>query len=981
MRRLLAFAAAALAVGLCAPPAAAQFANADLAGTVTGADAVPLAGVLVTATHDATQLARSTQTAANGGYAINGLQPGRYTVSFVKEGFKTAEQTGIELRVGQEARLNVRLELETVAETISVTGRAPVVETTSKEVGGTFTAAEFEALPSQSRSALLFAALLPGVVGFPSTESTASDALFVNGQDDNNNSFNVDGVNNDDDVIGARAGAQARTPIEAIQEFQVLTTQFDAEFGRSVGGVLNAVTKSGGNDFHGSAFAFFQDSSLNEPNFFTERNDLEKPDAQYRSLGFTAGGPIVRGKAFFFVSYEDNLNEEGITGAFSTRPDLNFTTTENNDISNYLGRVDYRPVANHHVIARWLMEDSPQFNQVIGNVTLDGAREEDDVDSSWILSLDSVFGARAFNTARLSFTKEDVAFANPGFNGGGQSFDAQRNLAVSEAHPTFTGGGSVVAQARVNRSTQLDDTFSFFLPEWHGEHELRAGFQYSEREEEFSDFGVANGQFFNFTTDRAFNAADITTYPGAFTIRVLGGLSAEIPDNKTLGVFVQDDWRINDRLTLNLGVRYDEEDITDDENFAPRLGFAWDPLGQGRTVVRGGYGRFYSRFEMGFFQNFFLDSANLPVGFLIRVPDASVNQQLFFDLAQANGVTTLDQLRNLLVSLFEGGAVAPLNTQPTVDNPGRKQPYLDSISLGAEHELWPGISASIDLVHGENRDVLLLADLNPFSAARGGRPNISILNGQQVNMGSILTWVNAGENDYDAVQLALKKRYAGSWGGQISLTLAESEGNNFGGAAGTADAFFQRRTETGYNFDTGQVIGQPLDLGLDDPRARDVPVNWHRDLNLVVSGQYRVPHTGRRDGGGLIVSGVYRYMTGEPQTLFENTLRLDNGNRAPLPAGTYDATQPSGIAQNDTRFNGRLGGAEEPDFSRFDLSFRYDVPIAGDVEAQLVADVFNLFDEVNYDGLGGTVGGLGSFLTPQTAFNPREFQVGVRVEF
>ncbi|MGH7341453.1 MAG: TonB-dependent receptor plug domain-containing protein, partial [Candidatus Rokuibacteriota bacterium] len=721
-----------------------------------------------------------------------------------------------------------------------------------------------------------------------------SDALFVNGQDDNNNSFNVDGVNNDDDVIGARAGAQARTPIEAIQEFQVLTTQFDAEFGRSVGGVLNAVTKSGGNDFHGSAFAFFQDSSLNEPNFFTERNDLEKPDAQYRSLGLTAGGPIVRGKAFFFVSYEDNLNEEGITGAFSPRPDLNFTTTENNDIENYLGRIDYRPVPNHHLAVRYLLEESPQFNQVIGNVTLEGAREEDDTDSNWNLSLDSVFGARAFNTARLSFTKEDVAFANPGFNGGGQSFDAQRNLAVSEAHPTFTGGASTVAQARVNRSTQLDDTFSYFLPEWHGEHELRAGFQYSEREEEFSDFGFANGQFFQFSADRPFDANDITTYPGAFIIRVLGGLSAEIPDNKTFGAFVQDDWRINERLTLNLGVRYDEEDVTEDDNFAPRLGFAWDPLGEGRTVVRGGYGRFYNRFEMGFFQNFFLDAANLPQGFLLRVPDASVNPQLFFALAQANGVTTLDQLRDLLVQMFEGGAVAPLNTQPTVDHPDRRQPYLDSLSLGAEHELWPGISASIDLVHGENRDVLLLADLNPFSSSQGGRPNISILNGQRVTMGSILTWVNGGENDYDAVQLALRKRFAGRWGGQISLTLAESEGNNFGGLAGTADAYFQRRTETGYNFDTGQIIGQPLDLGLDDSRVRDVPVNWHRDVNVVVSGQYRVPHTGWRDGGGLVVSGIYRYLTGEPQTLFENTLRLDNGGRAPLPPGSYDATQPSG---------------------------------------------------------------------------------------
>ena len=123
--------------------------------------------------------------------------------------------------------------------------------------------------------------MAPGVIPSPSTESTASDTIFVNGQDDNNNAFNIDGANNDDDVIGARAGAQARTPMAAIQEFQVLTTQFDAEFGRTVGGVLNAVTKSGGNELSGSVFAFFQDSSLNEKNFFTERAGQAQPDDQF----------------------------------------------------------------------------------------------------------------------------------------------------------------------------------------------------------------------------------------------------------------------------------------------------------------------------------------------------------------------------------------------------------------------------------------------------------------------------------------------------------------------------------------------------------------------------------------------------------------------------------------------------------------------------------------------------------------------------
>lgn len=963
-----------------APPAFGQFANADLAGTVTDADGSALPGTTVTATSVATSLSRTTVTSGNGTYAINGLRPGHYDIVFQLEGFQTVERDDVELRVGQEARINAQLQVGAVDEEITVTSTARVVETTSKEIGGTLTTQEFESLPTQNRSALLFASLFPGVIPAPSTESTASDALFINGQDDNNNSFNFDGANNDDDVIGARAGSQARVPMEAIQEFQVLTTQFDAEFGRALGGVLNAITKSGGNRFAGSVFHYIQDAGYNEENFFVVRNNLQQPATEYRSSGFTLGGPLVRNKAFFYVSYEDNLNEEGVTQSFSNRPDLNFTTTENNDIDNTLAKIDYQPVRNHHLAARYLLETSPQFNQIIGNVTQEGSREEDDTDSSWVFSVDSVVNPRSFNIFRVSFTKEDVSFANPGFNTNGQSFEAQRNQSPSEAHPSFTDGASVVAQSRFNRSTQVDNTFSYFLPEWHGEHEVRVGFQYSDREEEFTDFGTLNGQFFNFETDQPFNPNDIGTYPGAFSIRVLGGLTAPIPNNETLGVFVQDDWRINERLTLNLGLRYDDEEITDDTNIAPRLGFAWDPLGEGRTVVRGGVGRFYNRFELGFFSGFFLDAVDLAQGFILRVPDSGQNQQFFFDQAQANGIQTLVGLRELLVGLFEGGAMAPLNTFPTVDHAGRSQGYLDSITIGAEHEFWRGVSAGIDLIHNENRDMPLLVDLNPFSTAQGGRPNISVLDGQPVDFGSITTWINAGENDYDAIQLSLQKR-TGRWNGRIALTLADSEGNNEGGGAGTGIAYFQRRTETGYDFDTGRIIGQPLDPGFDDPRGRDIPVNWHRDFNLSIAGQYRVPNTSWRENGGLTVAGLYRFMSGTPVTLLDNSDRLDNNNRAPLPPGSFDAGDDVGIANNDTGFDGKIGGAENPDFNRLDLSLRYLIPFSDRFELEVLGDIFNVFDTVNYASIGGTRDGLSDFLVPQGALNPREYQFGVKLRF
>ena len=964
-------------------PLAGQFANADLAGTVHGPDGAALPAVHVEVTNEASGLVRSTETAANGSYALHGLKPGTYTVAFSLDGFRTLERTGAELRVGQETRLDAALELGEVEEAITVAGEAPLVESSSKEIGGTLTSVEFQELPTQNRSFALFAALLPGVQPAPSTESTSSDTLFVNGQDDNNNSFSVDGADNDDDVIGARAGAQVRTPIEAIQEFQVLTTQFDAEFGRSLGGVLNAVTKSGGNQFRGSAFGYFQKSAWNEKDFFARRDGLPKPDSKFDSLGFTLGGPILRNKLHFFASYEDDSDQAGIVRSFVSRPELNFTTTEDNKIENVLGKVDYQITQGQLLSARWLREQSPQFNQIIGSTTtLEASREEADIDSNWVATLDSVFGSRVFNSGRISFTKEDVAFANPGFNGNGQDFAAQRNQSPSLSRPTVLEGASTVAQARVNTSKQADDTVSVFVPDWHGQHEWRAGFQYARRHEDFTDFGFLNGQF-GFDTDRPFDPNDIATYPTAFLLRVGGGLTAKIPDNTTVGAFVQDDWQVSPRLTLNLGLRWDHESVTHDStDYAPRFGFVWDPTGKGRSVVRGGFGRFYDRFEMGSFSAFFLDAVTITSGFLDRLPTAGADPQLFFDIAQANGITTLEGLRDFLAAMLESGAGPVLNTNPTVDNPDRRQPYADTASLGFEHDLGHGVAVGVDLVHTENHDTLLAVDLNPFSSSEGGRPNLSVVGGQTVPLGSITTWVNAGESRYNAIQLSASKRFGHRLGGRVSYTYADSSGDYGDAGAGTATAYFQTRTATGYDFDSGTILGGPLDLGLGDPRNDGQPVNWARRHNFVVSGRYLVPKTSWRDNGGLLFAWVYRVMSGDRFTVLTNE-RLDNGNRAPAQAGDYGATIPSDIARDHVHFDGRLFGAEQPSFQRLDLSMRYRVPVGGGRSFAVLADVFNATNRANFESSGGTILGTAGFLTPNGTFDPgaRQYQLGVRFDF
>ena len=977
-----------LGLVLTSGTAQAQFARAGVSGTVSDPNGEALPGVTVTARNEATGIGRSVATSLTGRYVFNGLAPGTYTLSFELQGFQAIERTGVTLRVGQEPSVNATLELGSVQETVVVTAESPLVEVTSKQVGGAVTTKEFQNLPSQNHSFVLFAALLPGVVGSPDTGSTSSDSLFINGQDDNNNSFNVDGTNNEDDVIGARAGAQVRTAIEAIQEFQILTNQFDAEFGRTTGGVLNAVTKSGGNEFHGVGFFYYQDSDLNDKNFFTARNNLVKPESTFKQQGATVGGPIVKNRAHFFFSFERTTDEEGITRNFDTRPELNFTTSEDNLARNWVARADVQVTKNNKAGVRYLREFSPQFNQIIGSrTTQEASREENDHDDTVVATLDSVLGDTMFNNFRFSFVREDVAFANPVFNAD-PSFETQRAASVSLDRPGVLEGNSTVASARVNNSFQFDDSFSWYLADVGGDHDFRFGEQYSARTEKTNNSSTANGQF-DFDTDRPFDPNDPTTFPVSFTFRAFGPSTVEgLTTNYTLGLFAQDDWQVTDNLTINLGVRWDWEEITEDnDNIGPRVGASWDPLGDGRTVVRGGWGRFYNRFQLGFFDAFVDDRATLDQGFFLRAPDAGSNQQLFVDFARANGITDLNTLRDALIGSLEAGAGSGFNPFPSVDNPDRKQDYADTFSIGAEHEFYPRFSIGADYVYTENKNLLVAVDLNPRDAS-AARPQMSILDGVVRNdFASITSFVNNEDDEVQTQSILLSANrewgdsIIGRFQGRVSYTYTDQEGNT------DARTFFgnrfQTRTESGFNFDTGEFIGEPLSLGLDTPANVDRPSPWIRDHNFVASGSYLVPGTSWGDNAGLMVSGVWRWMSGDRFTpiLLARTV---SGARQIAPAGTLTPNISSDIALDPINFNGLENGAENPSFKRLDLSLRYAVPVLQGwqpMRAWFFLDAFNVTNETNFTDVGSTFVETGGFLIPNEARIQREWQLGVKLEF
>ncbi|HET9265529.1 MAG TPA: TonB-dependent receptor [Vicinamibacterales bacterium] len=973
------------------PSVWAQQGTSEIRGRVIDSQDAVLPGVTVVVRNQDTGMFRETVSNPDGTYFVSGIVPGMYEITAELQGFRKYSRRDVRLEVGKTTTLDVPLQVGQLEEVVTVSAESPIVDVTSKEVGGSVSSRELVELPSVNRNFVGFVGLLPGVIPSISTESFGSDSITVNGQDPRNNNYMLDGANNNDDVIGQRAGTQARTPIEAVQEFQVITNQFDAEFGRTNGAIINAVTKQGTNAFRGSAFVFAQDASMTAKDFFAKKNNDEKPDTSQWQWGGTLGGPIMRDKAHFFASLERVTIDEGITVNIPARPEFNTTTTEATRVWNTVARFDHQVSANNTWGVRWLREYSPQFNQIIGDVTLAASREEEDTDQTVVGTWNTVLGNTRVNTVRVGWTQEDVSFANPCFNGNGR---IQANCLPTLNFASFTDQQSDVAQARVNDAFQIEDTLSWFLPGMKGDHDIKVGVQYQYSQSENDNQGNLNGTFNFGLSDAPFDPNNPSTYPERFSIRVPGA-SASFNKSKYFAAFAQDKWKLNNKLTLSLGLRYDLETIpidevdnplfadpgdypTDNNNFQPRIGVAYDV--DGESVVRGGYGRFYDKthFELigGIYTaRVFSDSFNR--NFPLNDFDPGPRNGTFpTDPFLVNGPVITDEMRAAIASQFPPGDTIRNTGAVSWDNPDRRMPYTDQITLGYERQLRRDVSVSVDYVHGFSRDLLISRQLNPnqretpvVAQSPLRRQGSAVLSQALADLraiygdsfanfsGSVTIPENAAELDYDAVLLALEKRFSNNYGVRVSYTYSNSRGNTTG--AGVPVSNFQ--------------VLDDLNLDLNEgPSAQNVPHNF------VVSGTLVVPRT-----GGLTVSGVARALSGSPFSLFNGTIDPDrNGIIAePLAAGTYSGTGEDAYTVED--YKSERNGAYGPGFFKLDLRVGYNVRLMGR-RLDLFAEIFNVTDRVNFANPSGNQAVPASFLILSgysTSTTPRTVQLGARFAF
>ena len=694
--------------------AQSQATTGNIEGRVVDPNGAAVPNVAVTATNQDTGLAKSVNTDDAGIYRITFLTPGKYRVTTDgAQGFTRADYGNVVVTVGGMTPLDVQLGLGSTTAMVDVSAAGQVVETTRTSVSSTINEKAIESLPVNGRNFLDFATLTPGVV----REPTRAGDLTVGGQKGTLNSLQVDGVDNNNTFFGQSFGRTGTRPPyqfseESVQEFQVNQNGFSAEFGRAGGAVINVVTKSGTNEWHGSVFEYFRDESLNSNTPILTARGAKRPKSQINQFGGTLGGPIKRDRAFFFFAYDGQRstvpNVVDAPSFFAQTPAIQAllgpklgTYNIGRDQNVFMVKGDLQLNSSNQLVLRFNQQNfTGNNNESNGSL---GVEEH---------SGNSVAKTTTFSGS-LTSTLTNSIVNEMRFQFGRDQEPGEANNALPEARIQTGGGFLLIGRNNFSRRETTIKRFQFIdnVSYTRAAHNFKFGADLNF-DRIFNFFpGLFSGQYtFNPTTAPSPVANGYqnfaSNFPSSFVQNFAGAntTGAEThPDMNEYGFFVQDDWRVKPNFTLNLGLRYDRQDVADpsvrnpsaalaaagidtttpvrdNNNFGPRFGFSWGI--DEKTVIRGGYGIFFGRTPA-----IMVGTAHSQNG--IQVTGITINDN---PATAANEVNALITYPNIFTTPPAVGALTPSLYLFARDY---AQPYVQQGRLGFERELMRNTSLSI----------------------------------------------------------------------------------------------------------------------------------------------------------------------------------------------------------------------------------------------------------------------------------------------
>jgi outer membrane receptor protein involved in Fe transport len=1005
--------------GICVGSALAQTSNTGtLTGVVKDEKGAVVPGATVKLINLGTNAERTATTSGDGVYEISQLVPGTYRLEVQATGFSKSVVDSVVVNVLQRTTINPELKVGGIGETVNVSAdAAALVETTKTDVGGVIDQRRLENLPVNGRSFASLAILIPGATLEPSFDPTKArvGTFSVGGSTGRNINITVDGGDNKDNAVG---GILQNFSMEGIQEFALSTQRFSAANGRSGGALLSVVSKSGTNSLHGSVFGFFRDEKLNanapallakaNPSLFPNAGDAIKPPFGRQQFGGSIGGPIVKDKAFFFGTVE-HTRERGnsiVPGDTFTQIQflepvgyqaVRFLPQPFND-TIYTAKADFNFSSKHSFVARFSGQNNNGLNDQAGFLTvftdLSGGNKT-------LNTLYSFLGNWTY-TANAN-TVNQFAYQYSTFDNRILATTDLRNLLFPNGISVGRNGN--VPQQTVQKKHQFRDDLTYNR----GSHGLKFGVDFV--------YEPTLGGLFAFNSapeyDFFFNPDEIAQNPGQFpqgfaTTQVLPGpvtcstivgtptctpadlagigvvadilLSGGDPSfnlqdgAKQFAFYAQDDWKVNPRLTLNLGVRYDV-DIgfvdskhqannrvvralqiignpyggvahDDKNNFSPRVGFAWDINGNARSVIRGGYGMYFD-------QSFL----NVPL-FAVQQANTEIYATFANDGPNLSINSTAPAIPRPLVNPLPG-------TRGRMIDPDFESPFTQQWNLGFAQEIGSNSALEFDFVHILGLHEFIGFDINPrigpLIGANRASPNpprlldaqfaahaaeLIAAFGTATPFGRISLAQSDGRSNYNAFTVSFKRRYANKYQLNAHYTLAR------------ARAWFGATSDFGFGpMNQFNKWDAAADYGptLEDERHR-----------FVISGIFDLP-------AGFQVAPIFQLGSARPYNVFPSCVCDINKdgvtfNERDSPDGNDQHHLPPGTMRGDK-------------FSQLNVRVSKFFNFGEHKKLGLFFEAFNVFNTGNFGNQFQNVTGEADFGKPTNFFGATGFSEPLGIPF